>query len=162
MHEYNSLERLYRLGAAVPQPIASSENAVLMGYVGDEKLAAPALNEIRLDTNEAESLFQDALHNIELMLSHEIIHGDLSAYNILYWNGKIILIDFPQVVNYQSNNSAHFILQRDIKRVCEYFSKQGVNTDPDQILADLWERYAAKDPLEQANHGLANRWPGVD
>ena len=32
MYEYTTLERLYAAGAAVPQPIASAENALLMGY----------------------------------------------------------------------------------------------------------------------------------
>jgi RIO kinase 1 len=44
MHEYTTLERLYRLGANVPQPIAVAENAILMGYCGDADLAAPVLN----------------------------------------------------------------------------------------------------------------------
>jgi RIO kinase 1 len=150
MHEFNALVRLFQLGAAVPEPIASSENAILMTYCGDRDSAAPTLNSITLERPAAKRLFQIVLDNIELMLQHDLIHGDLSAYNILYWEGDITLIDFPQVVNSQTNSDAYFILQRDITRVCEYFLQQGVDCDPDAIMAGFWQRYVAMDPHDRA------------
>jgi RIO kinase 1 len=150
MYEYTTLERLYRVGAAVPQPIASSENAILMSYIGDAQMAAPILNEVSLASDEAESLFQEVRRNIELMLQYDLIHGDLSAYNILYWQGKITLIDFPQVVNGRTNRKAHFILKRDIQRICEYFIRQGVRCNPSAMMNELWTRYLAIDPKDQA------------
>src|SRR4029079_3185499 len=89
MYEYTTIERLYRAGAAVPQPLAAAENAILMSYYGDERRAAPTLNEVILARDEAAALFQEALRNIELLLQHNLVHGDLSAYNILYWQGRI-------------------------------------------------------------------------
>ena len=150
MHEYNTLEQLHRAGAAVPRPIGASENAILMSYIGTGQQAAAALNEIDLSPDEAASLFAEVLRNIELMLQHNLIHGDLSAYNILYQAGEITLIDFPQVVNGESNPKARFILQRDIQRVCEYFARQGVVSNPAAVLNDLWSRYLALDPQNQA------------
>lgn len=141
MHEYTTLETLHQIGAAVPKPIAASDNAILMEYVGDEKLAAPTLSEVDLEPDEARGLFREVLRNVELMLRHGMIHGDLSAYNILYLDGEITLIDFPQVTNSHTNSNAHFILRRDIQRVCEYFQHQGVATNPDTILSRLWDRY---------------------
>jgi len=145
MYEYNTLNRLHEIGASVPKPLASAENAILMGYVGDGRLAAPTLSEITLDRDEAKLLFAQVLHNIELMLVNSMIHGDLSAYNILYWDGAITLIDFPQVTDSRSNSNAHMILQRDIVRVCEYFEAQGVDTDADRIMRRLWKRYVELD-----------------
>ncbi|MCA9883206.1 MAG: hypothetical protein KC615_02370 [Anaerolineae bacterium] len=141
MHEYNTLEKLYQAGAAVPKPYANGMNALLMGYVGDGQTAASTLIEIDLEPDEADDLFQEALRNIELMLSMGIIHGDLSAYNILYWDGKITLIDFPQVTPVSSNPNAHDILERDVKRVCDYFSKQGVKCNAEKITRRLWSKY---------------------
>ena len=142
MHEYTTMERLYRAGAAVPLPIAFAENAILMGYYGDERRAAPTLNEVRLAPDEAIPLFQEVLRNIELLLQHHLIHGDLSAYNILYWQGRVVIIDFPQITDSLANSKADAILRRDITRVCEYFGRQGVSSDPDAIMRDLWGRYA--------------------
>src|SRR5690606_23634693 len=87
----------------------------------------------------------EVMRNIDLMLQQGIIHGDLSAYNILYWNGKIMLIDFPQVVNIQNNRHARKILTRDIERVCEYFQNLGLKVDAQGIADQLWRAYGVED-----------------
>ncbi len=142
MYEFTTMQRLHQAGAAVPEPIAAGENAILMGYYGDAERAAPTLSEITLPRGEAPRLFAEVLRNIEVMLQCDFIHGDLSAYNILYWDGAITLIDFPQVTLCHENEQAHFILQRDISRVCEYFTGYGVESDPLRIMRDLWAAYA--------------------
>ena len=146
MYEFTAMERLYEAGAAVPRPIASSENAILMSYLGDERLAAPTLNTVQLEREEAEGLFHEVLRNVDLMLQLDLVHGDLSAYNILYWEPaeglpELTLIDFPQVVNLHTNPRSRSILQRDIQRTCEYFARQGVDSDPAEIARGLWRRY---------------------
>jgi len=141
MYEYTTMERLHEAGAAVPRPYAAADNAILMDYVGDERRAAPALNEISLPRKEAGPLFEEVLRNIELLLQHNLVHGDLSAYNILYWQARVVLIDFPQVTDVRTNRQAHAILQRDITRVCDYFGRQGVRCDAGAIMARLWARY---------------------
>lgn len=150
MHEFTTLQTLHQAGADVPKPVASSENALLMGYVGDARRAAPTLNEVGLSPEEAPLLLDRVLYNVELMLSYNLIHGDLSAYNILYWDGAITLIDFPQVTDSLGNSQAHKILRRDVTRVCEYFARQGVPCDERHISSALWQNYAAKDPLDKA------------
>jgi RIO kinase 1 len=139
MHEFVAMQRLYEAGGAVPQPLAASDNAILMHYVGDAQLAAPTLNNIRLERDEAADLFDEVMRNIQLMLAHDIIHGDLSAYNILYWSDGITLIDFPQVVNVYGNDQAYNILQRDVQRVCEYFARQGVVSDSVSLTQEMWQ-----------------------
>ncbi len=142
MYEYTTLEQLFKAGVAVPRPVGASDNAILMGFQGDRDRSAPTLSEVNLDPDEAATLFAEILRNIDLMLRFQLIHGDLSAYNILYWNGKITLIDFPQVTHSRGNSQAESILFRDITRVCEYFQRQGVTCDPTTIMADLWGRHA--------------------
>jgi RIO kinase 1 len=146
MHEYTTLQRLYRAGAAVPRPIAASHSAILMSYRGDERMSAPTLHEISPEPGEAAQLFQEVLRNIELMLQQGLIHGDLSAYNILYWAGEITLIDFPQVTDSYTNSMARLIFQRDVMRICEYFTRQGVPCDATTIANDLWLRYVGNGP----------------
>jgi RIO kinase 1 len=148
MHEYKAIQRLHQLGGAVPRPYATSENAILMGYVGDGQMAASTLNQIRLEPVEAESLFQEVMRNVELMLRCDLVHGDLSAYNVLYWQGAITLIDFPQVVDIYRNRAARSILERDITRICDYFRRQGIEHDPVAITEDLWEEYGEPDLYE--------------
>lgn len=155
MYEYTTMQRLSQAGAAVPEPFGANDNAILMSYLGDEQQAAHTLNEISLERDEAEGLFQEVLRNIDLMLQHNFIHGDLSAYNILYWQGEITLIDFPQVTNSQGNKQAPFILKRDVTRICQYFAQQGVRCNPESIFDDLWQRYLELPAQEQAaEHSL--------
>ncbi len=137
-YEFNTLRTLFEASVDVPQAYEMANNAILMDYIGDLSAAAPALSEISLDRAEAKELFDRSLHNIDLMLSKNFIHGDLSAYNILYWDGDITLIDFPQVVSPGNNRSAYQIFLRDVTRVCEYFIKFGVRANPRKIATDLW------------------------
>src|SRR5262249_32127631 len=129
MYEYTTLERLHQAGGAVPRPFGSNENALLMGYQGDERRAAPTLHEVRLGRREAPRLFAEVFRNVELLLQHGLVHGDLSAYNVLFWAGQVTLIDFPQVIDVRTNRNARFIFDRDVRRVCEYFARQGVRSD---------------------------------
>jgi RIO kinase 1 len=59
-----------------------------------------------LEPDEVEPLFNEVLRKVEVLLKHHLLHGDLSAYDILYWEGKVILIDFPQPVDVRSNPDA--------------------------------------------------------
>jgi len=161
MYEYTTLERLHQLGAAVPKPYAVNDNALLMSYCGDERMAAPTLNGIRLDRAEAEELFREVLRNIELMLQHGLIHGDLSAYNLLYWEGRVTLIDFPQVTYSRTNRRAWAIFARDVQRVCDYFAQQGVRCSAEEIASDLWGRYAAQSPEDAAADASAHMDPSI-
>jgi RIO kinase 1 len=137
-YEFKTLELLHAAGADVPKPYAMEKNAIVMDFVGDAVTAAPALSAVNLDEDEAKNLFDRVIRNIEIMLANNCIHGDLSAYNILYWNGDIKLIDFPQVVLPEGNPSAWNIFQRDVIRVCDYFSAQGIRCDARKLAADLW------------------------
>ncbi len=140
-HEFLTLEILHKAGADVPVPYTRGDNAILMGYIGDLDLAAPTLNSVELAHTEARQLFQRVLHNIELMLANNRIHGDLSAFNILYWDGDITLIDFPQAMHPDQSPNTYRIFERDVTRVCEYFAGQGVPSKPQKLAADLWTGY---------------------
>ena len=151
MHEYVALRDLQAAGANVPMPLACHDNALVMAFVGDTARAAPTLHSVRAGLEETPDLLRRILHNVEIMLSIQRVHGDLSAYNILYWEGEITLIDFPQAVNSIANPYARELLYRDVTRVCEYFYRCGLRTDPRVIAANLWRRYGteALTPEEQ-------------
>ncbi len=139
-HEFAAMERLFAAGADIPRPYARSGNAIVMDFVGDALGSAPTLNEVQLEHDEARPLFERVMRNVELLLAHGYIHGDLSAYNILYWEGQVKLIDFPQVVAPQDNRNALRIFLRDVTRLCEYFSRQGVDSNPRRQAEEMWTR----------------------
>ena len=120
------------------------KNAILMEYIGDEGTAAPTLNHVTLDRDEVRPLYERVVRNIDLLLAKNRIHGDLSAYNILYWEGDITLIDFPQVVHAGMNPSAWVIFLRDVTRICQYFAAQGLKHSPRKLAAELWTAHSYK------------------
>ena len=137
-YEFTSIEELHAAGADVPEPYTMANNAIVMEFIGDLGVSAPALSEVSLERSEAKSVFERVLRNLDILLKHERIHGDLSAYNILYWDGDITLIDFPQVISPKVNRHAYTIFERDMKRICDYFAQQGVKTDPKELALELW------------------------
>ena len=140
-NEFETMQRLYAAGADVPKPFAQSDNAILMEFLGDEKFSAPALNQVRLAPRAARTLFDRLIHNVELMLAHDRIHADLSAYNVLYWESEAKLIDFPQAVDPYINPDAFTLLSRDVERLCQYFARYGIESDPARLARDMWDRY---------------------
>lgn len=150
MYEFSALGTLHEAGVPVPKPYGVGENAILMEYIGDEQMAAPTLHETRLEDDEAGPLFERTRMSIAVMLEKGYVHGDLSAFNILYWEGEIKLIDFPQVIDIQANRSAQAVLKRDVERVCQYFRRYGIREDPTRLADELWTRHAAPDPDDLA------------
>ena len=141
MHEFGVQKKLFKEGADVPKPISHHGNTILMEYIGDDWGPAPTLSEISLSGEEVQPLFDRVMDNIRLLLRFHFIHGDLSGYNILYWEGEIVIIDFPQMVDARKNQNARMLLDRDIRRVCDYFTRQGADADYKAISSDLWEAY---------------------
>jgi len=157
-HEFQTLKLLYDAGVDVPRPVSHGNNTILMEYLGDASLAAPALQAVRLDQDEVQPLFRRLMHNVDLMLRQQRIHGDLSAFNVLYWEGDIRIIDFPQAVAPAENPDAFELLARDIQRLCQYFERYGLRPDPGAIARELWARYGAarEEPLDLLNQLAEN------
>jgi RIO kinase 1 len=143
--EWETLNALWEGGVPVPRPIATTQDSILMSYVGDEDLAAPQLRAHRPDEREAHDLFRQVLRAIELMLYRNVIHGDLSAYNVLVWDGRATVIDLPQAVDPRKNRHARAFLERDVERVCEHFARLGVRSSPGRITSDLWTSWELAD-----------------
>jgi RIO kinase 1 len=70
-----------------------------------------------------------------------VIHADLSAYNVLYWEGSVTIIDFPQAVDPLGNRSGFDLLRRDVQRLCDYFARYGVRANPQALAGELWTWY---------------------
>ncbi len=140
-NEFSTQQKLFEAGAAVPRPIGHNGNTILMDYVGDEWQAAPTLIDSAPAPDEATDLFALIMDNVALFLNHHLVHGDLSPYNILYWDGTAVIIDFPQMVDARVNPHAFELLQRDIARICSYFARYGVRADAERLARDLWLPY---------------------
>jgi RIO kinase 1 len=81
------------------------------------------------------------LWNIELWLAHDTVHADLSAFNVLFWQGRAKVIDFPQWLDPRFAPAARRLLERDIRNVGRYFARYGLDVDAAGVAADLWRRF---------------------
>jgi RIO kinase 1 len=139
--EFQTLQLLYDAGASVPRPIAANENVILMEYIGGEGDPAPALHQVTLDRRTARDLFDRLVADLRIMLACRRIHADLSAYNVLYWDGQARIIDFPQAVDPLRNPAAAALFTRDVERLCQYFARYRLGIDPHALVTDLWSGF---------------------
>jgi len=139
--EYETQQMLYAAGVDVPRPIACNGDAILMEWIGDATGPAPQLRDVKLAPHEPGPLLQRLLGNVENLLAHNRIHGDLSAFNVLYWNGQVTLIDFPQAVDPRMNGESYALLYRDVDNLCRHFAKYGVEKNATRIAGRMWERF---------------------
>jgi RIO kinase 1 len=141
--EYQTLAMLHEAGSDVPRALARSASALLMEYIGGHDGAAPMLSTLDLERADAERILRGLLRNVALWLRHHVVHGDLSAYNILLHGGRATVIDFPQAVDARMNPNARALLDRDLENLCGYFARQGVRADPRRLARELWGIYRA-------------------
>ena len=140
-YEFQILRRLYTAGADVPRPVAQLGNTILMEYIGEVASPAPTLSGIALPREEIQPIFERLIANVRLMLDNNLVHADLSAYNVLYWEGQVKIIDFPQVVDPVGNRNGFDLLQRDVQRLCQYFQRQGLRANPGALAGEMWNHY---------------------
>jgi RIO kinase 1 len=115
------VEALYQLrdaGVRVPQPHGYFHGVLVMELVTDaEGFSAPRLGEVELTADDARAYHAVLVRQVVRMLCCGLIHGDLSAYNVLVGPDGPIVIDFPQVVSAAGNNAARAMLLRDVNNL---------------------------------------------
>lgn len=121
--EFYMLKKFRSLGANVPEVYNFNNKSILMAYLGDEVSAAPRLVDIELDKPSYENILKEIIESIKIFLECGVVHGDLSEYNILWWNNKPWIIDFPQSIDIRVNSNWEDFLKRDLKNLKGYFSK---------------------------------------
>jgi RIO kinase 1 len=56
-----------------------------------------------------------------------LAHGDLSAYNLLVHDGRLVMIDLPQVVDVIANPRGGWYLTRDAENIGRWFTARGLS-----------------------------------
>lgn len=121
--EFKNLKRAVDAEVRVPKPIAVYRNILVMEFIGTEGGPAPLLKDAEVaDLNEALKVVMFYIHR--LYRRAELVHGDLSEYNIMVKEGELVLFDFGQAV-LTSHPLAEELLKRDISNVLHYFERRG-------------------------------------
>jgi len=126
--EYKNLLRAEKAKVKVPKALAWKYNILVEELIGEEEPALPLKDSYPEDP---EQFFKLLLKEVRKLYKGGLVHGDLSAFNILNFNDKPYLIDFSQgtiTKNYQAEE----LLRRDLKNVLQFFKKLGVEADLEQ------------------------------
>jgi RIO kinase 1 len=126
--EFRNLEQASRAKVRVPKPVAVMNNVLVMEFIGKDGVNAPSLK-------EQPPKYPSRVYNIlltflaRLYRKAELVHGDLSEYNIMIWKGKPVIFDVAQAVP-TSHPMAEFFLRRDLANVNRFFNRLGVKVLP--------------------------------
>jgi RIO kinase 1 len=116
--EVDALYQLVEAGVRVPEPHGYFHGVLVMELVTDaDGFSAPRLGELQLTAEQAREYHAFLVRQVVRMLCIGLIHGDLSAYNVLVGAEGPVVIDFPQVVSATGNNAARAMLLRDVNNL---------------------------------------------
>ena len=144
--EFAALSTLWAAGAPVPYPVQQVGTELLLEFIGDDDGgAAPRLAALRPEAPELADLWGQLCAALDHVARAGYAHGDLSPYNILVHEGRLVLIDLPQVVDLAANPHSGEYLTRDVENVTSWFAARGL-PDAQRRGADLLTelRYAAR------------------
>jgi RIO kinase 1 len=147
-NEFTILEKAYRAGIPVPTPARRVDNMFTMRFLGDASGAARLLKDIEIENPR--DIAEQTMNIIQnLLLNGFLIHGDLSEYNLLLYQERVYVIDFPQAIDLSSrvNRQLRFenakpLLLRDIENVVHYFDRYDVEIDTDTEYNQLVSSFA--------------------
>ena len=149
--EADALYKLAGSGVRIPAPVLFYEGVLLMDLVrGADGHPAPRLIDVTLDRDAALGIYADLCAQIIAMLCCDLIHGDLSPYNILAAADGPTIIDFPQVVSAVHSSRAEFYFLRDFDNIVRFVA----GFDPALAVhtADgraIWRAYVSRDLTPQ-------------
>jgi RIO kinase 1 len=136
--EFKNLERAFKAGVAVPEPIIFLNNVLIMQFIGVDGVPAPTLRDIGNalpELTDVDDLFNQIVKEVKKLLEIQLVHADLSEYNIL-WDERPVLIDMGQSVLLDHPNAMEF-LRRDLKNIVRFFSKYGIKSDVNELLREV-------------------------
>jgi RIO kinase 1 len=138
--EWEALERCWLAGLPVPYPVQIDGTELLMEWIEHDGETAPRLAQTRPGRDLLAEWFQQLREVLATMAQHGMVHGDLSAYNILAAGERLVVIDLPQVVDLVGNPQGMAFLHRDCANICAWFRSKGLDpevADEDALFADL-------------------------
>ncbi len=132
--EFQALKRLYGY-AEIPEPIAQNRHVIIMGLIDGKELN-------RTKLSAPFDVLQQIVEQIKLVYERQIVHGDLSEYNILVRADEdIAIIDWSQWVP-RSHPDSEELLKRDVNNIVSFFARKYKTTKTtEHVLAYIKQNY---------------------
>ena len=135
--EWDALVRLHRLGIPVPYPVQLDGTEILMEWIAVDGETAPRLAQVRPDRALLGSYYAQLADVLAELARHGLVHGDLSAYNVLAAGERLVVIDLPQLVDLVANPAGPDFLLRDCTNICRWFRARGLDVDEHALFAEV-------------------------
>lgn len=139
--EWEALKRLWTMGLPVPYPVQIDGTEIIMEWITEvvdgQVETAPRLAQTRPGPALLASYFEQVRDVLATMTQHGIVHGDLSAYNILAAGERLVIIDLPQLVDLVGNAAGPDFLLRDCANVCSWFRTRGLEVDEQALFGEV-------------------------
>ena len=135
--EFEALCRLHEMGLPVPYPVQVNDTEILMEFIGAERVAAPRLAQVRATGSELAGYLDQTLDILRGFADAGFAHGDLSPYNLLVHDGRIVVIDVPQIVDAVSNPNGIALLHRDCVNIADWFTRKQVEVDAEELFGEF-------------------------
>jgi RIO kinase 1 len=135
--EWEALKRCWALGLPVPYPVQVDGTEILMEWITVDGDTAPRLAQTRPEPELLRHYFEQLREATATMVQAGIVHGDLSAYNILAAGDRLVIIDLPQIVDLVGNPQGMDYLLRDLTNICGWFRSKGLEVDEHDVFADM-------------------------
>nr|WP_106126609.1 RIO1 family regulatory kinase/ATPase [Pseudosporangium ferrugineum] len=142
--EFGALSRLWQASQeggtiAVPYPVQLIGTELMLEFIGDWETgeAAPRLAQVRPDRDGLEDLWGQMVDALSVLARTQVAHGDLSPYNTLVHDGRLVIIDLPQVVDVIANPQGADFLARDVRNVAGWFTARGLTIDVEELIERL-------------------------
>ncbi|MBW2244740.1 MAG: hypothetical protein JRH01_22390 [Deltaproteobacteria bacterium] len=140
--EVDRIRRLRTAGVRVPEPHEFVDGVLVMELVKDaDGHPAPRLGDLSFSAAEAGTIYDTLIRETVRMLAADIVHGDLSEFNVLMGADGPVLIDFPQAVDPASNRNARTLLLRDVKNLHRFLSKFAPGRKIRHLGEEMWKLY---------------------
>jgi RIO kinase 1 len=138
--EFGALCRLWELGVPVPYPVQILGTEILQEFVGTpDGYAAPRLAQV---SEGLDDLWKQLVEAMVTLAGEGLAHGDLSPYNVLVRDGRLVIIDLPQIVDVVAHPAGPSFLDRDARNMATWFAAKGVAGADPETLAALLRREA--------------------
>jgi RIO kinase 1 len=138
MAEFGYLSQFWRAGLPVPYPVQLDGTEILMELITlQDGSGAPRLAQTRPAREQLEVYWEQLRQAMIVMAGFGLAHGDLSPFNILATEERIVIIDIPQAVDIISNPQGMDFLARDCRNVCTWFTARGLPVDAEELLGEL-------------------------
>uniref|UniRef100_A0A8D3AIJ6 Serine/threonine-protein kinase RIO3 n=1 Tax=Scophthalmus maximus TaxID=52904 RepID=A0A8D3AIJ6_SCOMX len=115
--EMHNLARMKKAEIPCPEVVLLKKHILVMSFIGKDHVPAPKLKDAMLGSEEMKNAYYQVLHMMQQLYQEcNLVHADLSEYNMLWHEGKVWFIDVSQSIEPTHPHGLEFLF-RDCRNV---------------------------------------------